>query len=133
MQVIKFTITTNASGAYTSALATAPGSDLLDARGPLLLYAVEWVNTDFDVGVDATLTVTATLSGVDLTLLTLTDISGDVMYYPRHVTHGNTGAALTDYAMALVYGTLKLVVAQGGDTKTGACWVYLAEKGDPVL
>lgn len=127
MQVVQFNITTNGSGAYTSSLTTAPGSDLLDGMGPKLLHAVEWVDTDFDAGVDAVLSVTSTLSGIDYTLLTLTDADAEAIYYPRPVEHDAAGAALTTRTLAVVYGTLKLVVASGGNAKTGKCLVFLLD------
>ena len=126
MYVVKFSITTSAAGAYTSAIATAPGSDL-DNLGPKLLYAVEWVDGTLDDGVDAVLSVTATPSGVDKTLLTLTNANDDAWYHPRGVEHDAAGAALTTRALSVVYGTLKLVVSAGGNVKTGACWVYLLD------
>ena len=127
MYVVKFSITTSAAGAYTSAIATAPGSDL-DNLGPKLLYAVEWVDGTMDDGATATLTVTNTPSGVDKTLLTLTlTTNADAWYHPRGVEHDAAGAALTTRALSVVYGTLKLVVSAGGNVKTGACWVYLLD------
>jgi len=126
MYVVKFSITTSAAGAYTSAIATAPGSDL-DNLGPKLLYAVEWVDGTMDDGVDAVLSVTSTPSGVDKTLLTLTNANDDAWYHPRGVEHDAAGAALTTRALSVVYGTLKLVVSAGGNVKTGACWVYLLD------
>jgi len=127
MQVVKFAIAVDASGDYTSSVATAPGSDLLTGTGPLLLHAVEWVDGDLADGVDAVLSVTDTLSGVDHTLLTLTDANNDAWYFPRPVENDAAGAALTTRTLDVVYGTLKLVVAQGGVSKSGACIVYLLE------
>lgn len=119
MQAIKLPVTTDGSG---NATVTA---EMNDPKMPYLLFAVEWVNTDYAAGVDAVLSCTDTPSGVDLTLLTLTDANSDAMYYPRAVEHDNAGAALSTYALPLVYGDLKLVVSSGGATKKGACWVYL--------
>lgn len=93
------------------------------------LDAVEWVIGTFDAGVDATLSVQKTGSGVASTLLTLTDANANAWYRPREVAHGNTGTALTgtaggDRVMPVIDGTLRLVVAQGGNTKTGSLIVY---------
>lgn len=112
--------TTNASGAATF-------TDTLSVLG--YLYAVETVDGTFDDGVDATLSVVSTESGTALTLLTLTDWNTDAMYYPRHVVHGETGTALTgtaggDRCMPVLNGTLQVVIAQGGNTKTGGLIVY---------
>ena len=81
---------------------------------------------------DAVLSVINTPEAVDKTLLTLTDANADDTYYPRDVVHNLTGTALTgtaggDTTMLLVTGNLKLVVASGGDAKTGGCVVYILE------
>lgn len=127
IQQVKFAITTDGSGAYTSTVATAPQGEVSrDGLGPWLLYAVEWVDGALADGVDAVLSVTNTLSGVDLTLLTLTDANSDLMYYPRVIADGVTGADLTGwYVQHVVDGTLKLTVTSGGSAATGACIVYL--------
>lgn len=126
MYQVEFEITTNSSGAYTSSLVTAPQSDVSrHGCGPLLLYAVEWIDGDLEDGVDATLSMTDTLSGVDKTLLTLTDADNDAWYYPQALVHDNTGVATVYYAPQVVEGTLKLVVASGGNTKSGKMIVYL--------
>lgn len=92
-----------------------------------LLYAVEWIKGTFDNGVDATLKCVNTLSGVDRTLLTLTDANADNVYYPRELEDDNAGAALTTYALPVVDGTLQLVVSDGGNAKTGGARVILLE------
>lgn len=88
------------------------------------LYAIEWVLGTFAAGVDATLTEQSRPSGVARTLLTLTDANANAIYYPRYIVHSEAGAALTgtsggDRAMALLMGIPRLVIAQGGATKTG--------------
>ena len=113
-------VTTDESGDATT-------NDTLSIFG--CLYAVETIDGDLSDGVDAVVSVQSTESGVALTLLTLTDFNTDAMYYPRHVVHGETGAALTgtsggDRAMPVINGTLRVVIAQGGDTKTGGIIVY---------
>jgi hypothetical protein len=94
------------------------------------LFAVAWVDGDFTDGVDSVLSVVNTDSGVDYTLLTLTNADNDAMYYPRVVVHSEAGAALTgtsggDRAMPVVVGQLKLAVTSGGASKTGGCIAYL--------
>lgn len=128
MEQVKFVITTAADGSYTSAIASAPLSDVSEhQKGPFLLYAVEWVDGTLADGVDAVLSITDTLSGVDKTLLTLTDANNDAWYYPRVLESDNAGVATTFYSMQVVEGTLKLVVSSGGNVATGACIVYLLE------
>jgi hypothetical protein len=127
--VVTFNITTSGAGAYTSTgQGDATVSGLPRTAGPHLLYAVEWVDTDFDAGVDAVLSVTDTPTAIDKTLLTLTNADAEDIIYPRVLADDNTATALTsEYAMQVVYGTLKLAVTNGGATKTGKCVVYLIE------
>lgn len=97
------------------------------------LYAVEWVDGDLADGVDAVLSVTNRESGVDRTLLTLTDANSDAFYYPREQVHSNAGAGLNynDESdepvvdLPLVDGVLSLVIADGGDKKTGGAIVFV--------
>lgn len=95
------------------------------------LYAVEWIDGALVDGVDAVISVTNTDSGVDQTLLTLTNANNDAWYYPRYQVHDNAGAGVTYdgtneiyNAQAVLHGYLKLVVSSGGDTKAGGCVVY---------
>jgi hypothetical protein len=87
------------------------------------LVAVEWVDGDFADGVDAVLSVVDTPSGVDQTLLTLTDANDDKWYFPTGPEHDQAGAETGTRALLMINGTLKLVVSSGGDTKTGGCFV----------
>ena len=93
-----------------------------------LLYAVEWVDGDLANSNTAVLSSTANESGVDYVLLTLGAGEGDedVVYYPRKLAQDLAATDLAStYAYPVVNGTLKLVIASGGDTKTGGCHVYL--------
>jgi len=123
LKSIKLTGTTSAGGAVTI---TATRSIL--AR----LYAVEWIDGTFDDGVDGTLSFVQSESEVDTTLLTLTDANSDAWYYPRALVHDASGTALTgtaggDRTLPVINGTLKLVIAQGGNAKTGGCIVYYCD------
>jgi hypothetical protein len=95
------------------------------------LYAVEWVDGSFANGVDPTLTAIRTPTGVNQTLLTLSNANDDAWYYPRTQVHDLTGAVLTyDSTEAvsdppLINGVLQLVVANGGNTQTGSMIVYV--------
>jgi hypothetical protein len=103
-------VTTNGSG---------DGTDETVAAIFGLLYSVEWIDGDFVDGVDAVLAVTGKASGVDRTLLTLTDANADKDYYPRTLEQDNAGGDLATYTYPLINGKLKLTVSNGGDTKTG--------------
>lgn len=122
---------------YLELEATTDGSGDATVNAPARiigkLIAVEWVVGDFAAGVDAVISEQGRVSGVARTLLTLTDANANAIYYPRYVVHSEAGVALTgtsggDREMAYLMGTPRLVVAQGGDTKTGKCilW-YLAD------
>lgn len=98
-----------------------------------LLYAVEWIDGTFDDGVDAVVTIQNTGSGVAQTVLTLTDANVDKWYFPRTPQHDDTGGdnqyvanfeVLTQF---VVNGTLRLVVTNGGNAKTGGCIVWVQE------
>lgn len=129
MIAVTFNITTATGGAYTSTDdATTVGGQLSSVL-PLLLHAVEWVDGTLTDGVDAVLSQINTPSGVDKTLLTLTNANDDAWYYPWVLAVKNDGStASTDmYVEQVVSGQLKLAVTSGGDAKTGKCIVYLKE------
>ncbi len=121
---IILTGTTNSGGVTITSTETVKG----------FLYKVKWVDGDLADAVTAVLSVVETPEGVDETLLTLSnpDANADKNYYPRDLVHDATGTALTgtaggDRIKPLVVGKLKLVIAAGGDTKTGGCHVYIEE------
>ncbi len=117
--------TTNGSGAAT-----------IDATIGVYgrLYAVQWIDGDFDNGVDGTFTIqNAGGQGVAYTFLTLTDANDDAWYYPRTVVHSEAGVALTgtsggDRDLFLLDGTPRLVIAQGGSAKTGGAVLYYFDR-----
>jgi hypothetical protein len=117
LEKVQFEITTATGGAYTSAA--------VDVVPPVLLYAVEWIDGDLADGVDATVKSVNNSSGVDVTLLTLTNADNDAWYYPTVVENDNAGAALTSTRLPVVAGQLQLAVTSGGDAKVGKCIVYL--------
>jgi hypothetical protein len=132
MITVTFNITTS-SGSYNSSTDGGVTGQLREQQ-PCLLYGVKWVDGDLEDGVDAVLSAVNTPSGVDTTLLTLTNADNDLWYYPRHNAHTNAGAAIVDgtdltgeRVMPIVDGQLKLAVSNGGNAKTGKCIVYLKE------
>lgn len=92
-----------------------------------LLYMVEWIDGDLTDGVDAVLSIQSVPgnSAAATTVLTLTNANSDARYYPRELESGNTGSALTTYAIPLVAGVPRLVISSGGDTKSGGCVLYV--------
>jgi len=122
--------TTDGSGNLTvyghnhSAVADSPRLD------GYRVVKVTWIDGDLTDGVDAVLSVTATSSGVDETLLTLTNANSDAIYWPRETLDDNTGVDVTfdgtrtvTVEPNVIYGKLKLAVTSGGATHTGGCIV----------
>ena len=113
---IKIDVTTDGSGDCTAYGSSCQG----------LVYAVQLVDGDLADGVDVTLTVEN--ENYSQPVLVQADFNSDQLVYPRVLEAGNTdGAALSTYCMPIVYGQPKVVIAQGGDTKTGAVILYVME------
>lgn len=113
------TVTTNSSGDGTNYTPHIRGRVLQ------IIYA----KTDFADGVDFTITNDATGEGI----WTQSDINASTVRAPRIATHSNAGAAalyagggsaVLDY-FAVGGDRIKIVVAQGGDTKTGTFHVIV--------
>jgi hypothetical protein len=116
MRKIRVDVTTNGSGAATAYGESAAG----------LVYAVQLVDGTFDDGVDVT--VTAEHADLSIPILVKADFNTDQMVYPRVLQALNTdGTALSTHALPLFYGRAKVVIAQGGATKTGAVVLYILE------
>ena len=118
---------------------SAGGAATVTSERPLLgrLYAIEWVDGTLDDNNTCVLSVTLTDSGVDQAVHTQAAGEGDDdgWYYPRVAVHDLSAVALNyndesdepvqDYAV--VNGVLSLVIAAGGNAKTGGCIVYLVD------
>lgn len=90
------------------------------------VYAVQLVDGNFDDGVDITLT--SEDADLSIPILTKADFNTDQMVYPRVACALNTdGTALTVYDMPVCNGTIKAVVAQGGNVKNGSFKVFVLE------
>lgn len=116
MKRIKIPFTTATDGSAT-------------AYGPAVVgtvYAVQTVDGDLADGVDITLT--AENEDLSMPILVKADFNTDGLYYPRVLQNLNTdGTALTTHCEPLVYGRLKVVIAQGEAVKSGAVVVYIRE------
>lgn len=119
---VKVVITTDSGGAFTGYTESVEG--LLQRVQLTLPVSAPLANTsDF--------TITEEDSGVQL--LAKTDVAAAFAAYPRAPTHDSAGAAAL-YAAAgqgvltpfPILGRIKIVVAQGGDTKTGTLIFDLA-------
>ena len=107
--------------------ATTNGSGAATVYSPYLsgyIMSVQYVKTDFADGVDFTITAEATGENI----WTDTNINAAEIVRPRAATHSTAGVAAL-YAgsgtavndrIALGRDRVKVVVASGGDTKTGA-------------
>lgn len=112
-------ITTDASGDFTGHTAIANG----------VVHAVRFVDTDLDATAD--ITVSCGASG--MAILTMTNQAATGTYAPRAASHDTAGAALLYAAGGTAVGvpipvadeTVKVVVAQGGNVKTGAVHIYV--------
>ena len=115
-------ITINIGPTDVSGDATAYG----DAVVLGAVYAVQLIDGDFDDYVD--ITITSEQESLSIPILTSANFNTDQIVYPRVLESLNTDAsALTTHAMPLAVGRIKAVVAQGGDTKSGAAKLYIIE------
>lgn len=111
-QVASVTLTTDASGNATGYIDAGVG----------YLQAIKYTKVDFADGVD--FTITGETSGQ--TLWAQNDVNASATVYPRAATHTTAGAAAL-YASGgvavldkiFVAERIKVVVASGGNTKTG--------------
>ena len=116
LDFVKLYGTTDSGGALTVT------SDVI-ALG--LLHEVEWIDGTFDNGVDAVISVVRDGDAADKTLVTLTNADNDASYLVRPEVSTIAGAAVTGVVdKTVINGKLKMVVASGGNAKTGGCIVY---------
>ncbi len=112
-------LTTDADGAATGYTPAVTGRVL----------AIHYVKDDFADGVDFTVTSEATGQSI----WAESDVNASASRAPRQPTHGQDGSAslyagggepVEDY-LALAQDRVKIVVANGGDTKSGAFHVVI--------
>lgn len=116
----KITCTTDGSGDCTAYSAGC-------ARGNIKAIRIDFSST-------AAATTDTTISDeYGQTILTLTDNNTDAWFYPRKTAVTSANAALTyDGTRGVmvefsIFGRIKVVQAQGGDTKTNYVWVLVEE------
>jgi hypothetical protein len=95
------------------------------------LFAIQ---ADIDATVNGAIDLTISTQGAagSKTLLTLANLAGDGLFYPRDVVHDASGTALTgtsggDRTMPLLEGKPRVVVAQGGNALAGVVTLYFEE------
>ena len=119
MRRFKVTVTTAADGTATAYTPRLSGK----------VQQIEYVKTDFADGVDFTITGEATGIG----LWTETNVNASAVRAPRQPTHSQVGAALLYAAggaavgdeIALASDRVKIVIAQGGNAKSGTFHVLV--------
>lgn len=123
IEAVELTATTDESGDATTTTTRVFNG---------VLVAVQWIDGDLADGVDATFSVTSTDAGVDYTILTLTNADNDAMYYPRAQVQDLAGAGITydgtnetHGVKVPIVGKVKMVIASGGDTKTGGAVLFI--------
>lgn len=82
------------------------------------IYSVIFTDTDTDAGADFTITCEDTGQAI----VTATNAGGsDQQYQPRQAVHDTSAAAIADLYdhIAVVNERVKIVVAQGGNAKSG--------------
>jgi hypothetical protein len=91
-----------------------------------LFHSIRYVKTDFDNGIDFTVTVVN--SATTDTILTATDVNASATFAPRMDRHTTAGAAKSaDDVLIPFIGALKVTVAQGGNVKSGTFVLYWEE------
>lgn len=93
------------------------------------ISAIHYVKTDFANGVDFTVTSEATGE----TIWAEADVDASATRAPRQATHSTAGVAslyaaagtAVEDKIAVANDRIKIVIAQGGDTKTGSIIVVL--------
>jgi len=92
------------------------------------VLAIEYVKTDFADGVDFNITTEDSLQGVWLA----TNENVSTTKYPRTAVHGTTGTGLTYDGTRIIAepipitnDRLKIVISQGGNTKSGTVYVTI--------
>lgn len=106
--------------------AVTNGSGAATVYSPYLsgyIQQIQYVKTDYADGVDFTITAEAT----GQTLWTESDVNAAKVCFPRAPTHTTAGVAslyasggtAVNDRIALGRDRVKIVLAQGGDTKTG--------------
>lgn len=121
----QITVTTNASGASTAYI-PADGQPAFNGRLSSIIYST----VDMSTTVDFTITVDKTGEGV----WAQSNVAASATVAPRQPTHDNvgvaslyeTGQAVEDY-YRLADDRIKIVLAQGGATKTGTFTVIVEE------
>ena len=107
------TLTTNASGDATGYTPVVTGR----------IVSIQYVKTDFANGIDVAVTGDQTT----LAVWTGTDVNASATVYPLIAATlvGGSSSTLTEVPVMVVNERVKVVVSNGGDTKTGTFHVIV--------
>jgi len=114
-------LTTDASGDATG---------YLEPTQPGFIRAIRYVKTDYADGID--ITITGETSG--LSILSVTDMNASATYVPQTPTHDLSAAAenyndesdeAVNAPIPICDERIKIVIANGGDTKAGTFHVWV--------
>lgn len=93
------------------------------------LSHIVFTDTDLDAGSDLVVKTQNRAGTVIQTILTIADMGASAIWAPRHPTNSRVdGAAITngEGRIYLVNERLNVVIANGGDTKSGSFRFYIA-------
>lgn len=112
----------------------ADGSLTVNAVESMLgeIVAIAWVDGTFDNNVTAVISTQGSEASQTIMSIGAAEGDNDLVFYPRHIIYDEgadvlTGTAGGDRALPLAVGTLRMVVAAGGNAKSGGCVVYFRE------
>jgi len=112
----------------------ADGSLTVNAVESMLgeIVAIAWVDGTFDNNVTAVISTQGSEASQTIMSIGAAEGDDDLVFYPRHIIYDEgadvlTGTAGGDRALPLAVGTLRMVVAAGGNAKSGGCVVYFRE------
>lgn len=107
----------------------ASGDAVITSEVPVrgYLHAVAIKGTSLDAGADWTFTRTKTPSEVDVNFLVLTNVNSNITRYVRELEHSNVGGNLTTYTRPVLWGNVKLTIAQGGNAKAFIAALFISD------
>lgn len=96
------------------------------------IVAIAWADGDLANNVTGVISTQGAEASQVIMSIGAAEGDDDAIFYPRHIVHDEgadvlTGTAGGDRCLPLAVGKLRLVIAAGGATKTGGCYVYYRE------
>ena len=96
------------------------------------IVAIAWIDGDLADNVTAVISTQGAPASQTIMSIGAAEGDDDVIFYPRHLIYDEgadvlLGTAGGDRALPLAVGKLRMVIAAGGDEKSGGCIVYYRE------